>query len=191
MRRGAVPRCLVALLAGLAVAACAGQGSDGGGGGGGGGGGANGGGASTKSSTGSNTGSGSTTTHHNGPTGPAFLVLPPKRFGAIALGDATMQTVTVKNVSDEPTQVDGVSIAGANEGEFEITDNGCAAGTTLQPGETCEVTVTFKPQDSGTRVAQLKVMPDEGQASTARVQGTGEAEGQSTDSGGQATDAGG
>lgn len=49
----------------------------------------------------------------------------------------------------------GISVTGANPGDFKVT-NTC--GTTVAPGAGCTLTVTFTPTATGTRMAQLSVM---------------------------------
>jgi hypothetical protein len=119
-----------------------------------------------------------------------FIKLPPGGFGVDNLGDASTETITVGNASKEAQQIEGVTIAGANPGEFEITANGCT-GATLASGQTCAVQVKFAPTAEGTRTAEVQVTPKDAKAATATVQGAVEAGGPSIGSGGPSTDSGG
>ena len=65
--------------------------------------------------------------------------------------------ITLTNNSGSPLTFPGtgISITGANSGDFKVT-NTC--GPTVAPGASCTLTVTFTPTATGTRTAQLSVM---------------------------------
>jgi hypothetical protein len=98
----------------------------------------------------------------------------PGNFGDTHLGDTDTKEITVTNTSDEDQEVQDLTIAGANAGEFAVTENHCPNGTKLAPGESCTVEVRFAPAAEGTRAAAVTVIPKDGEASKADVQGTGE-----------------
>jgi Abnormal spindle-like microcephaly-assoc'd, ASPM-SPD-2-Hydin len=212
MSRGVFMRCVAVLLAGLVVAACASQ-SGGGGAGGAAGGGAGGGGGDVATqgsgarghvTTPAQRGDGSKGTagasdgHQmssdgaggsNTPHGPEFIKIPPGGFGVDALGDTSTETVTVANPSNGVQHIEGVTIAGANTGDFKIIATSCT-GTTLAAGQTCTVQVKFAPVANGTRTAEVQVTAKGAEPVTATIQGTVGAGGTSTDSGGTSTDSG-
>jgi Abnormal spindle-like microcephaly-assoc'd, ASPM-SPD-2-Hydin len=167
--RGALLLCVVALIGGVAVGACAGgNGSGSGGGGGGQGASATGGSASN----GDEPAGESTTPTHQGPDGPVFIVHEPN-FSPTHPGDEVKATLVVENPSDEPQTIDGIQIAGADKGDFVITENGYAIGTELQPGAKCTVQVTFSPEAEGERKAALQVTDESGDVAKGELQGSG------------------
>jgi hypothetical protein len=63
------------------------------------------------------------------------------------------QIVTVTN-GDVPETLGSITITGANPGDFTQTS---ACGSSLAPGAQCTISVTFTPQASGIRKAQVNV----------------------------------
>ncbi len=93
-------------------------------------------------------------------------------FGSVAVGGSVVQTVTLTNASSTATlKITGVSFSGTNASDFSQT-NTC--GSSVSPGASCSITVTFKPAATGTRRASLNVS-DNGGASPQSVSlsGTG------------------
>jgi hypothetical protein len=66
------------------------------------------------------------------------------------------QTVTVNNFEPGAVLISGVSIIGADPGDFSISGGNCAAAI-LGQSEACGMEVTFAPQAGGTREAILQV----------------------------------
>lgn len=65
-------------------------------------------------------------------------------------GIRTTRIFTLTNpANDAPLTLTNVTITGTNANTFSITANGCA-NRTLQPGQTCTVTVQFYPPSGGT-----------------------------------------
>ena len=93
-----------------------------------------------------------------GDFGAAKLSLNPStlNFGAWAVGaTSTPLAFTLKNESASDSYAVGpLSISGVNASDYTIVTNGCA-GATLNPGQSCVVTVVFKPGAIGNRNAQL------------------------------------
>lgn len=76
-------------------------------------------------------------------------------FGTAAVGSSqTPQPTTLTNVGAGPLQLAGVSIKGANAGDFSQTNN-CPAS--LAQGASCAINVTFTPSSDGARNATLHV----------------------------------
>ena len=91
----------------------------------------------------------------------------------IDLGRTAGQTVTIKNTGTAPLNFTGAGIvlAGANAGEFAITNN--PAKTPLAPGASRGVTVAFDPSSVGAKSAVLRVTSDDQDKATQDVALTG------------------
>jgi hypothetical protein len=72
------------------------------------------------------------------------------------------QTVTLTNSSVVPVIISstGITITGTNPEDFLETD--ICAGTTIAPGTSCTIDVTFGPGDAGTRSAVLSITDNAG-----------------------------
>jgi hypothetical protein len=82
----------------------------------------------------------------------------PTNFSAQIVGTTSMsQSVMLGNPGNATLTVTGISITGANSGDFAIASGGTcpAPGGTLGAGATCMVNVTFTPTATGTRSAAL------------------------------------
>jgi len=76
-------------------------------------------------------------------------------FGIQSVGTTSApQTVTLTNTGSATLSVEGISITGANAGDFAQT-NTC--GSSVAAGDTCGVEVTFKPTGSGPRKTSISV----------------------------------
>jgi hypothetical protein len=76
-------------------------------------------------------------------------------FNGQSLGTTSApQAVTVTD-GDAPQTIGTISVTGANPGDFAET-NTC--GTSLTPGTQCTISVTFTPQASGVRRAQVNIL---------------------------------
>ncbi|MBA3913526.1 MAG: choice-of-anchor D domain-containing protein, partial [Acidobacteriales bacterium] len=93
-------------------------------------------------------------------------------FTAITVGRSSgAKTVTFTNVGNASLTMNGISLTGANPGDFTQT-NTC--GTSVAPGGTCTVTVTFKPTALGARAANLYFDDSDGAGpQTVTLTGTG------------------
>jgi probable HAF family extracellular repeat protein len=78
-------------------------------------------------------------------------------FGTVAIGTTSpAKTVTLTNVGTTTISIAGIAITGINAGDFAQTQiHTC--GSSLAPGATCSIGITFKPTASGTRTAALSV----------------------------------
>jgi streptogramin lyase len=65
------------------------------------------------------------------------------------------QTVTLTNPAAGPLSVSGVSVGGANPGDFTKTADTCSGTTVSAGGGTCAVSLTFTPTGPGWRSATL------------------------------------
>jgi probable HAF family extracellular repeat protein len=93
-----------------------------------------------------------------GGTGPAVTVLPGGLdFGAQSVGVGSgSQVLLIQNTGNEPLDIAGVSLTGANKDDFRITADG-ATGTHLLPGRIGTVSVRFTPGAMGSRGASLAI----------------------------------
>jgi hypothetical protein len=78
-------------------------------------------------------------------------------FGVAAVGGRATQTVTLTNSGTAPLTIIDVGIAGADSGDFFYT---LSAGSTLAPGQSSQISVTFVPSTGGSRSAQLTITDD-------------------------------
>lgn len=77
--------------------------------------------------------------------GSTFVLSPdPVNFGTQNKGSVKTQTVTVKNSGQLAFTVGAATIGGTDAAAFTVSGTGCV-GTVLQPGKTCNLTVTFRP----------------------------------------------
>ncbi|MFC5136486.1 malectin domain-containing carbohydrate-binding protein [Halorubrum glutamatedens] len=78
-------------------------------------------------------------------------------FGSVVVDGSDSETVTLTNLGDDgdpDITVDDLSIAGSDADEFSV---GSASQTTLAPGESADVPVTFSPSDTDAKSATLEV----------------------------------
>ena len=80
-------------------------------------------------------------------------------FGNVKVGTSSPQSVTLTNNGGAQLNFTGITIIGANAGDFSET-NTC--GTSIAANASCTLTVTFKPTAIGARTANLKISDDGG-----------------------------
>jgi hypothetical protein len=79
-------------------------------------------------------------------------------FGTEKVGNTSNpQVVTIGNPSGTPITLHTLKMNGPDKGDFAQTNNCPLSPTTLAPGDTCTVNVTFTPQAKGKRRAQITV----------------------------------
>jgi ABC-2 type transport system ATP-binding protein len=82
--------------------------------------------------------------------------------GAVAFGDQVVNTssapvtLTVTNAGSATMNITTTAIAGTNSGDFTKSADTCA-GTSLAPGASCTLNVTFKPAAAGARSGRITV----------------------------------
>jgi hypothetical protein len=82
-------------------------------------------------------------------------------FATVTVGvTSPAKTVTVTNVGTTVVTFTGITLVGANPGDYHITNNTC--GSSVAGGASCTVKVTFKPTATGTRKATLNLADDGG-----------------------------
>ena len=80
-------------------------------------------------------------------------------FGSVNVGGSTSQPpVLLKNTGGAALSITGIGIIGSNAGDFAETAT-CPVGTgsTLSPGASCTISVTFQPAAPGPRVANVMI----------------------------------
>ncbi len=96
---------------------------------------------------------------------PGFSIASPMLFPDTAIGSSSPLTVKLENSATQatgPLTVSSVSITGSNSGDYTQTNN--CLNVSVPVGGYCTFTITFAPQASGSRVAQLTLqanLPDD------------------------------
>jgi hypothetical protein len=80
-------------------------------------------------------------------------------FGKIKVGSVSaVKTSTLTNNGGGAATLGSLALGGANPSDFEVAAGmSCAAGQTLNPGQSCVLAYAFKPTTSGTRAATVTV----------------------------------
>ncbi len=104
---------------------------------------------------------------------PAMAALAPAAldFGSVMVGKSLAKTATLTNSGGSALTIASVSPAGVNASDFSIGGT-CAAGKSLAAGQSCAVTITFRPAAIGTRLASVAVNTSSN-AVTLMLSGTG------------------
>jgi len=99
-------------------------------------------------------------THIGWPDTPTFPAHPPKA------------QVTAWNVSSDSVDVGQASLSGPNAADDVISADSCS-GTTVAPGDTCTVALTFQPQAAGDSHATFNLPEASGPDHSTTLEGTG------------------
>ncbi len=80
-------------------------------------------------------------------------------FGSIKKGTASApRTLLLKNTGNAPLTISEIVIGGAHASEFaRVTGGADNCGTSLAPGASCTITLTFTPSAAGQRTGQLRI----------------------------------
>lgn len=80
-------------------------------------------------------------------------------FAIQAIGTTSAaQTVTVRNTGNASLSIQTVALAGANAGDFAITDSStCTNGTSVAINGSCTIQLTFTPTGTGARSATVSL----------------------------------
>ncbi|HEY2673973.1 MAG TPA: choice-of-anchor D domain-containing protein, partial [Rugosimonospora sp.] len=102
----------------------------------------------------------------------------PLDFGQVALGTSASATTTVTYQGFGPLPVGPVTVGGTNAGDFDVFPGQTCTGTVLHDGDTCMVSVRFRPGQLGARTGTLTVAPvagppEHGRPGTGTLSGTG------------------
>ena len=74
-------------------------------------------------------------------------------FGTVVIGGSGLLVLTLSNSGNAQLTVTGIAITGANAASFSQTST-CGS---LQPNQSCSVSVTFRPAAAGAQAAQLVI----------------------------------
>jgi hypothetical protein len=83
------------------------------------------------------------------------------------------QTIAISNPDPGVVQLAGVSVVGADPGDFLVTGDGCGIASLIEGG-TCAVEVAFAPTASGSREATLQIAVEGEAAIAVPLAGTGQ-----------------
>ena len=94
-------------------------------------------------------------------------------FGTVTKGTGSSKTVTLTNPGTTALSINAIGISGDTL-DFTVTSTGTPCQSTLNPGNSCTIGVTFKPLSTGSHAATL-VITDNAQNSPQKValSGTG------------------
>ena len=107
-------------------------------------------------------------------TAPAAGVTPTSiDFGGQTVGvPSNSHLVTLSNQGTADMHVSGLSLSGANTGDFALSGNTCT-GATVAPSASCVVSVTFTPAGAGNRSADLAFATDSAVPASVSLTGIG------------------
>ncbi|MEL6225263.1 MAG: choice-of-anchor D domain-containing protein, partial [Cyanobacteria bacterium J06627_8] len=85
-------------------------------------------------------------------------------FPEIEVG-TTVETeqIRIENTGERVLQVSDVSLVGRHVDDFALIEDTCSQRVTLQPTESCIVTIQFQPMNAGRRTARLSIAYEDGQ----------------------------
>ena len=83
------------------------------------------------------------------------------------LGSGSQSTITVTNTGNAPLRVSSAAVNGAQFGNFSIVSDTCT-GVSVAAGQSCTVTVQFRPVTLGSQSATL-VFTDNGFVGTQSI----------------------
>jgi len=115
-----------------------------------------------------------TATGSPGQSGPSIEVSATVDCGTVQLGTTSTCDLAVGSVGTEDLEITEIEWA-ENPGDFEADISGCEYQT-LSPGQSCQLTVSFTPQETGDRLAQLVIhqnLPSPDTGTTVAVVGVG------------------
>jgi hypothetical protein len=95
------------------------------------------------------------------------------QFGAEVVGDTSaVQGIVVTNLTTEKLAISGVTLGGADPGDFAMTADGCAHKK-LELGQTCTIVARFTPSATGERSATITLQDNEPLPTAIGLSGTG------------------
>jgi hypothetical protein len=118
-----------------------------------------------------------------GAEGPRLSVDPQQALlGDVAIGSTVEQTFTVSNAGDYPLAVQGGFVVSGTPLMFPIVDETCSSRY-IEPGESCTITVAFKPTALGQKDASIILITNsQAGVSAVGLEGTGVPAGDSSPS---------
>ncbi|KAA1418928.1 choice-of-anchor D domain-containing protein [Nocardioides humilatus] len=87
-------------------------------------------------------------------------------FDPTAVGSTATRQITVNSTGDLPLDTNEATISGANASQFAIIQDDCALAGQVPSGDSCAITVRFRPTSTGSKTATLSVASDAGAPAT-------------------------
>lgn len=88
----------------------------------------------------------------------ATISLGTKNFGNVAVGKTRTLVQKIGNSGVTPLQIGGVTVTGANYGEFSVLHDWCS-GQTIAAKGSCRIAVSFSPMSPGSKTGQMVIVP--------------------------------
>ena len=85
-------------------------------------------------------------------------------------GSSVRRTLTLSNLGIMPAVLALTSITGPNASQFKV-ESGCAAGSVLQAGTQCDLTLSYTPSQLAESNAALQLRSDQGNPAALRLDG--------------------
>jgi hypothetical protein len=85
------------------------------------------------------------------------LTADPADFGTVGVGSGTDRTITLRPTGFGPVRITGITVTGADPGDFTVYPAQNCAGAVLHETGDCLASVRFAPAATGARTAQLVV----------------------------------
>ena len=95
-------------------------------------------------------------------------------FGECAISTTSSKTITVRNISNAPVQIENLMVPGLDIDQFIISNDTCE-NSTLNRSQTCIIAATFSPKSKGTKNAQIAVTTSTPDTSIKKVTLSGKA----------------
>jgi pimeloyl-ACP methyl ester carboxylesterase len=90
--------------------------------------------------------------------GTVELVPASVNFGPVVVNvSSSPHPITLTNTGNSPLSISGITMTGANPGDFSESNN---CGNSVAAGNSCTLTLTFKPKTQGPRRASLSIADD-------------------------------
>jgi WD40-like Beta Propeller Repeat len=97
----------------------------------------------------------------------------PLNFGDVSLNSSATGTATVTYQGFGPLRISTITIGGPQGSDFDVFPGQTCTGQVLHPGDTCSVSVRFRPTALGTRNGTLILTTDTGVQGTGTLTGNG------------------
>jgi len=90
---------------------------------------------------------------------PSYFSVNALCFGKFPIGTQDQQQVTLTDVAATTLKISSITLGGTSAPDFSETNN---CPSTLNPGQSCQFTVTFTPMTTGVRTAMLTIQGNNG-----------------------------
>lgn len=100
-------------------------------------------------------------------------VVAPLNFGDVSLNSSASGTAQVTYQGFGPLRISAITVGGPQGSDFDVFPGETCTGQVLHPGDTCSVSVRFRPRALGTRNGTLTLTTDTGVQGTGTLTGNG------------------